>query len=154
MSEPPVTPAVTYLDPKAATAWLTTAFGFTLSMAIEGPPDAPGASHYEMDTPGGGRIMVGGRWTDRTRSPAELDGANTQSVHVQLPDGLDDHCERARAAGARIVAEPADQFFGDRTYRAADVEGHLWTFAVHVCDVSRADAEAIIGLPIVATHWE
>jgi hypothetical protein len=23
---------------------------------------------------------------------------------------------------------PADQFYGDRTYRARDPEGHIWTF--------------------------
>jgi uncharacterized glyoxalase superfamily protein PhnB len=80
-------------------------------------------------------------------------GANTQCVHVHLPSGLDQHCERARAAGATIAAEPEDQFYGDRTYRAFDPEGHCWSFSVHVRDVSRADAEAAIGQPITASNW-
>ena len=154
MSEHPVTPAVTYRDPKAATSWLRDAIGFTVSMAIEGPPGQPAASHYEMDTPGGGRIMIGGRWADWTRAPADVDGVNTQAVHVRLPGDLDGHCAAARAAGARIAAEPADQFFGDRTYRAVDPEGHVWTFALHVREVTRAQAEEIIGIPITATDWE
>jgi uncharacterized glyoxalase superfamily protein PhnB len=83
-----------------------------------------------------------------------LDGANTQSLHVQLGDGLDAHCARARDAGATIAQEPTDQFYGDRTYRAIDVEGHMWTFAQHVRDVSRAEAEASLGQPITATTWE
>ena len=41
---------------------------------------------------------------------------------------LDAHCARARSHGAVIVQEPADQFYGDRTYRAQDPEGHVWSF--------------------------
>jgi uncharacterized glyoxalase superfamily protein PhnB len=73
---------------------------------------------------------------------------------VQLPGDLDEHCERARAAGAVIAAEPEDQFYGDRTYRALDPEQHCWTFSAHVRDVTRAEAEAAIGQPITATGWQ
>ncbi|NMN99859.1 glyoxalase [Gordonia sp. TBRC 11910] len=148
------TSAVFYRDQKAALAWLSEAFGFETTMAIEGPPDSPEMSHYEMAAPSGGRIMIGGQWADWTRSPAGLDGANTQSVHVMLASGLDAHCERARAAGAVIAAEPAEQFYGDRIYRAIDPEGHCWTFAQHVRDVTRAEAEAAIGQPITSSTWE
>jgi uncharacterized glyoxalase superfamily protein PhnB len=82
-----------------------------------------------------------------------LEGANTQTLHVQLDDGLDAHCDRARAAGARVVQEPAEQFYGDRTYRAVDIEGHMWSFAQHVRDVSRAEAEASIGQSITSPNW-
>ena len=49
-----------------------------------------------------------------------------QDVYI---DELDAHCEVARKAGATIVAEPEDMFWGDRTYVATDPEGHRWTFA-------------------------
>jgi uncharacterized glyoxalase superfamily protein PhnB len=154
MEQQVFTSSLTYRDPKAALAWLERAFGFEVTMAIDGPPDAPEMCHYEMSCEGRGRIMIGGEWAAWARSPASLDGANTQTVHVQLPGGLDEHCERARAAGAAIAAEPEEQFYGDRTYRAVDLEGHRWTFAVHVRVVSRADAEVAIGQPIVATDWQ
>jgi uncharacterized glyoxalase superfamily protein PhnB len=64
-----------------------------------------------------------------------------------------DWLARARAAGAGIAAEPSDQFYGDRTYRAVDPEGHVWTFARHVRDVTRAEAEAAIGVRIEAPSW-
>ncbi len=147
------TSAVCYRDQKAALDWLERAFGFEVTMAIDGPPDDPAMGHYEMSSAGAGRIMIGGEWADWTRSPADVDGANTQWVHVQLPDDLDAHCARARAAGARILAEPADQFYGDRTYRAVDLEGHCWTFSMHVRDVTKAEAEAAIGQPIIAADW-
>jgi len=146
--------SVHYRNPKEALAWLADAFGFEITMAIDGPPEAPQNCHYEMSHEGRGRIMIGGEWAEWIRSPEGLAGVNTQCVHVELPAGLDEHCERARRAGAVIAAEPEDQFYGDRTYRAVDLEGHRWTFSMHVRNVGRADAEAAIGVPITATNWE
>ena len=154
MEEPVFTSAVIYRDPKAALTWLTEAFGFEVTMAIDGPPEAPEMCHYEMSCGGRGRIMVGAEWNESTRSPASVGGSNTQSLHVHLDGDLDQHCERARAAGARIVAEPEDQFYGDRIYRALDPEGHAWSFSTKVREVTRAEAEAAIGQPIMATNWQ
>src|SRR6478752_4758870 len=145
MDAPVFTSAVTYQDPKAALAWLETAFGFETTMAIEGPPDAPEMCHYEMSSAGRGRVMVGAEWSDLVRSPDHVGGANTQSVHVHLLDDVDAHCERARAAGARIIAEPSDQFYGDRVYQVLDLEGHRWSFAETVRTVTREEAEAELG---------
>ena len=153
MENPTFVSSVFYRDPKAALAWLERAFGFEITMAIDGPDEAPEMCHYEMSHEGRGRIMIGGEWASWVRSPSSLSGANSQSVHVELLGGIEEHCERARAAGAIIAAEPEDQFYGDRTYRAVDLEGHVWTFAEHVRDVTRADAESAIGVPIVAKNW-
>jgi uncharacterized glyoxalase superfamily protein PhnB len=153
MDVPVFTSAVFYRDPKAALRWLEQAFGFEVTMAIDGPPEAPEMCHYELSSRGQGRIMVGAQWDDWVSSPVTVGGKNTQTVHVQLPDGLDEHCERARAAGATIEAEPADQFYGDRSYRAVDLEGHRWTFSARVREVSKAEAEAALGQPITATNW-
>lgn len=154
MDQPTFTSSVHYRDPKAALAWLEQAFGFEVTMAIEGPPEAPEMCHYEMSCDGQGRIMVGAEWAEWVRSPASLGELNTQYVHVQLRGGLDEHCERARSAGAVIDAEPEDQFYGDRTYRAVDPEGHRWNFSTHVRDVTRVEAEAAIGQPIKAFDWQ
>lgn len=154
MEEHVFTASVHYRDPKAALEWLERVFGFETTMAIDGPPDAPEMCHYEMSCAGSGRIMVGAEWAEWVRSPASVGGANTQTMHVQLPGGLDEHCERARAAGAEIAMEPEDQFYGDRTYRAVDLEGHRWSFSTHVRDVTRAEAEAAIGQPITSTTWQ
>ena len=40
----------------------------------------------------------------------------------------DAHYERAKAAGATILAAPADQPYGDRSYCVEDPEGHHWLF--------------------------
>jgi uncharacterized glyoxalase superfamily protein PhnB len=153
METPAFAVAATYRDPKTALGWLARAFGFEVTMAVEGSDDDPRNSHYEMAIDGRGRIMIGGEWADWARSPASTGGVNTQSTHVDLPRDLDNHCERARSAGAVIIAEPADQFYGDRTYRAVDPEGHVWTFSQHVRDVTRAAAEDAIGMRIEAANW-
>ena len=152
METPTFTAATFYRDPKAALEWLTDAFGFEVTMAIEDPEGDPRNCHYEMAIEGRGRIMIGGEWAKWTRSPAAVGGVNTQNTHVDVSD-VNTHCERARSAGATIAAEPEDQFYGDRTYRAVDLEGHVWTFSSHVRDVTRAEAEAAIGQKIEATNW-
>ena len=120
--------AIFYKDPLAALDWLERAFGFQRVMVIRDQQDQ--LVHSEMRF-GNSYLMVGSEWADFTASPASIGGKNTQTVHVHLQDGLDQHCERARAAGAVIMREPQDEFYGDRTYTARDPEGHVWTFGTY-----------------------
>jgi len=122
---PTIATSICYRDPQAALKWLEEAFGFEQTMVIVNDDGTIG--HSEMRF-GDGLIMVGREWDERHRSPLGLGGVNTHSIHVQLDKDLDAHCERARAAGAVITREPADQFYGDRVYVAVDPEGHIWSF--------------------------
>jgi uncharacterized glyoxalase superfamily protein PhnB len=124
---PTVIPAVFYKDPFAARDWLEKAFGFRRVMVIT--DDAGNLGHAEMEAGEGGLIMVGGEWAPHIASAASVGGKNTQNVHVHIVGSVDEHCAKARAAGARIVREPEDQVYGDRTYVAADPEDHTWSFA-------------------------
>jgi uncharacterized glyoxalase superfamily protein PhnB len=140
--------AVVYRDPKAALKFLDAAFGFELFMLIE--DDQGNLAHSEMRL-GESALMVGYEWSDEYKSPASIGGKVTQSIHIQVDSDIDAHCERARAAGMEIVMAPADQFYGDRTYRCRDPEGHIWTVGQTVKAVSREEAEAASGLRI--TGW-
>ncbi len=122
---PSVSSSVCYRDPIAALTWLEAAFGFEPSMVIMAPDGS--LAHSQM-TFGDGMIMVGNEWSADHASPASIGGKNTQTVHIQLTDDIDGHCEQARKAGAEILQEPETQFYGDRSYRARDPEGHIWTF--------------------------
>jgi len=149
MSDPSYRPslgaAVFYRDPRAALAWLEQAFGFERGMVVS---DRDGnVVHAEMRF-GDGYLMLGGEWAEFVASPASVGGKNTQMLHVQLQDGIDAHCDHARTLGAEIQQEPTDQFYGDRTYRARDPEGHVWTFGQKVRQVSREEAEQAAGLSI------
>jgi uncharacterized glyoxalase superfamily protein PhnB len=136
---PSIASALCYRDPKAALRWLEEAFGFEPFMVILGEDDA--LLHSEMRF-GDGIVMVGSEWSPLHKSPASIDGLNTQTVHVQLETDVDAHCERARKAGARIAMEPTTQFYGDRTYRAVDPEGHIWSFGQTVKQMTPEEWDA------------
>lgn len=144
----PLMSAVCYRDPKAALKFLEAAFGFELTMLIE--DDQGALVHSEMRF-GNAAIMIGHEWSEDHKSPSSLGGKNTQTVHIQIDSDVDAHCARARAAGFEILMEPATQFYGDRTYRARDPEGHIWTVAQNVEAVTREEAEVVSGLKI--TGW-
>jgi len=142
LSRPSFIPSLAYKDNRAALEWLEATFGFEPSEVLT---DAEGnIVHAEM-THSDGVVMIGTEWADWTRSPASLGGKNTQRVHVRIERGIDEHCARSRAAGARIVKEPEDQFYGERSYIAADLEGHYWTFSQPVRTVSREEMEKATG---------
>jgi uncharacterized glyoxalase superfamily protein PhnB len=67
-------------------------------------------------------------------------------VHVHLSEGIDEHCARAKAAGAEIIADLETQFYGDRTYRARDPEGYIWTFGVTVQRMTPQEWDKASGL--------
>ena len=138
-----LTSALFYRDPKAAIDWLQKAFGFELTLLLE---DAEGNLAHSQLSFGDSSVMVGNEWSANHKSPASVGDKCTQTVHIQLDSDLDGHCARARAAGAEVIAEPETQFYGDRTYRCRDPEGHIWTVSQTVEVVSVADQEAATGL--------
>lgn len=140
--------AICYQDPKAALAWLEAVFDFELFMLIE---DGDGnLVHSEMRY-GDAAVMIGNEWSADHKSPRSIGGKNTQTVHIQIVTDIDAHCARARAAGAEILMAPETQFYGDRTYRCRDLEGHIWTVGQTVETVTREQAEDVSGLKI--TGW-
>ena len=140
---------VFYRDPLAALDWLTQAFGFERSMLVT---DRDGKLiHAEMRF-NDAYLIIDSEWCDEVASPASLNGKNTQSVYLRIRTDIDGHCARARAAGAVILQEPVDQFYGERVYRARDPEGHLWVFAQPIKIVSKDEAERLSGLIIEGWH--
>ncbi len=132
---PRLMPYLFYNDVSAALEWLEKAFGFRKRTSIPGPGGA--IMHAEMQL-AEAVIMLGPASEEQgSKSPKELPGVN-QSLYVYVND-VDGHFERARAAGAKIVSEPQEMFWGDRMYYAQDCEGHHWNFAQHVKDVAHED---------------
>ena len=133
---PRISSSLYYRDAAKMIDWLCEAYGFELRLKVEG--DNGRIEHSEL-TCGEGVIMVGlesigpdARWGLDRKSPLSLGGANTQGLMVYVDD-VDAHCARARAAGAKVVDEPAvhdygDDYWADRSYGATDPEGHLWWF--------------------------
>ncbi len=133
---PRITPYLLYEDVAAAIDWLAAAFGFRERMRIPGP--AGKVAHAEMELADG--LIMMGCPGPQYLNPKRL-GQPTQHLYVYV-DGVNDHFERARKAGAKIVEEPKDQFYGDRRYGAEDPEGHRWYFAEHIRDISAEEMKA------------
>jgi uncharacterized glyoxalase superfamily protein PhnB len=130
---PRIAPCVVYREAARMIDWLCEAYGFEIRLKVEGEDGR--IEHSELAY-GDGLIMISQERAGDTKrfgtamlSPLSA-GGNTQNLMIYV-DGLDAHCARARAAGARIVEEPAlhdygDDYWADRSYGAIDPEGHLW----------------------------
>ena len=133
---PRITPNIFYDDPAGALEWLAKAFGFETRSSIPGPDGA--IIHAEMQVADSAIMMSPTAATEQWKSPKSLAGSVTQGLYVYV-DNVDAHCARARSAGAKVVSEPEEMFWGDRTYVVEDLEGHRWTFAQHTRDVAHED---------------
>lgn len=142
--------AVIYQDPRAAMRWLEAAFGFETAIYIEG--DDGSFAHCQMRL-GDDLISIGQEWDVDFKSPLKLGGKNSQMTSIHIDVDVDAHCQRARAAGAVIVTEPNTQFYGDRTYRCRDPEGHNWSVSATVEEVTREQAQDRVGGAMKITGW-
>ncbi len=128
MSErkPRLFPTLRYQDPQAAVTWLAEAFGFVAHYVAR--DNAGRVIHAQMRL-GDDLLFLG---PDNPQdaygmhSPRVLNGTN-QCVCVGIHE-VDAHCDRARAAGAEIVADVHDTPYGAREYSCRDPEGHIWCF--------------------------
>ena len=134
-----ITPYLLYENVDAALEFLSKAFGFREVLRYTG--EAGYVNHAEMRL--GDAAVYLGDPGEQYRNPKEL-GQYTVGIYV-LVDDVDRHYERAKAAGAEIVEEPADQEYGDRRYGAVDPEGHRWWFAQQVRDVAPEEWGAVVS---------
>lgn len=120
-----VIPCLAYSDAKAAIRMLTGAFGFHEHLVVEGEGGRIEHAQLSYDAGDGeshgGMVMLSSAG-DTTPSPA--------TIYVIVAD-TDAHCATARAAGAKIIAEPTDRDYGGREYTAIDDQGHRWTFGTY-----------------------
>jgi PhnB protein len=119
-----ITPYLLYRDAGAALEWLSQAFGLRKTGASH--HDAAGRVTHAQMRLGDAVLLLGSPGPD-FRNPKAL-GHATQNLYVDVAN-VDKHYARAVKAGARVVEEPKDTFYGARRYGAEDLEGHVWYFA-------------------------
>ncbi|MFL6012251.1 MAG: VOC family protein [Gaiellaceae bacterium] len=134
-----VTPYLLYKNPDGAIDFLTSALGFTEKYRMAGPDGK--TAHAELELEGG--VVMLGTPGGAYKSPNDL-GGRTQTTYIYVDD-VDGHFEHAKASDADIQREPEDQFYGDRTYSVHDPEGHSWSFATHVRDISPEEMQAAMA---------
>jgi PhnB protein len=98
------------------------AFGATEKFRLVEPGGRVG--HAELDF-GGTTLMLSEEYPEYgIRGPASI-GATGVSIHLHVDDA-DALIRRAVAAGATVVREPQDHFYGERSGTVRDPFGHEW----------------------------
>jgi uncharacterized glyoxalase superfamily protein PhnB len=131
---PSLAPYLFYEDVERAVRFMEQAFGFRV--VFTSPDPAGGLAHAQL-THGNGLIMLGhagGGGLDMVRR-ADMLPALHAGTYVFVTD-VDAHYQQAQQAGAKVIQEPADRFWGDRMYCAADPEGQFWMFATRLANTS------------------
>jgi uncharacterized glyoxalase superfamily protein PhnB len=122
-------PFLSYEDAPAALDWLERAFGFERKEVHAGENGT--VVHAEMRF-ADGMVMLGSAGENDLgmKTPKEL-GAVNQGVYVIVDERIDEHYERAVAAGAEVVRPIHDTDYGSRDYIVRDPEGNLWSFGTY-----------------------
>ena len=123
-----VIPVLGYPDVAAAAAWLCDVFGFAVRLRI-------GDHRVQLDVGDGAVVVAGGS------APPQ-----SHAVMVRIDD-VPRHHLHAAAAGATVLAAPADFPYGERQYTVQDPGGHIWTFSQSVADVDPAEWGGVLETP-------
>ena len=110
--------------------FLSSAFGAVERLRMAMPQGGVGHAEVVID---GAAIMLADALPPEYPPTSSL-------IHLYVPD-CDAVYAQAMAAGATSVAEPADQFYGDRLARVTDAYGNQWSISTHIEDV---DPEEIV----------
>ena len=101
-------------------------------------PGPDGKAAHAALTINGAMILIECEWpTLSSRSP-QADGSSPVIIYVYVED-VDSAMEKAVAAGAKILLPVEDQFWGDRTGRIMDPEGHVWTISSRVEETTTSE---------------
>lgn len=127
-----VTPYLTSGDAAAAIEWYRDAFGAVEEFRVVSDDGVIG--HAEL-TVAGARFMLSDEYPDLgVRSPRTLGGPSS-AFHLDVDD-VDALFDRAVAAGATVLQEPADQPHGARHGTILDPDGHRWMLSQQLEDLS------------------
>jgi PhnB protein len=108
------------------------AFGAELMFRLDGPDGRVG--HAELQI-GDSRLMLAEPCDMGGFSSPEHGKKTSFGMHLYVTD-VDAQFKRAIEAGATVVDDVKDQFYGDRTGSLKDPFGHLWFIATHKEDLT------------------
>ena len=85
-------------------------------------------------------IMLECEWPSVSSRPPQTDGSSPVIIYVYV-ENVDSAIERAVAAGGKILIPAKDQFWGDRTARIIDPEGHVWMISSRIEETTSTERE-------------
>jgi PhnB protein len=138
-----LTPYLSLKGAGAAIEFYKKAFGATELMRMPAPGGLVG--HAEIKV-GDSILMLADECPEGNKSPQTLGG--TPVSLVLYVEDVDAVFQRAVDAGAKVVREPSNQFYGDRSAGVTDPFGHSWYIHTHVEDLTPEE----IGKRAAALH--
>ncbi len=116
----------------AAIEFYTQAFGATEVMRLTERGGRIGHAELKFGTY---TVMVSDEYPEYGIHGPEALGGTGSSTHVHVKD-VDAMTQQAMAAGAKLLMEPEDQFYGERAAKVLDPFGHEWLLGTHIEDVT------------------
>ena len=126
-----VTPYLTVKDAAKAIEFYKKAFNAEEVMRFNTPDGK--IAHAEVRI-GGAVIMLHDETPEWKALSPQTIGDSGSSIMLYVPD-VDVVFKRAVEAGATVLMDVADQFYGDRCGNIRDPFGHKWSIATHIEDV-------------------
>ncbi len=120
-----ITPYLVAEDAPRLLDFLANAFGAVERMRMPMPDGS--IAHAEVEI-GGAAVMLG------SANAPDFPPLAAQ-IHLYVED-VDAVYAQAVSAGGTPVAEPEDQFYGDRIARVLDTAGNHWSIATHIAEVT------------------
>jgi PhnB protein len=124
-----ITPYLVVVGADKLITFLELAFAGKCVERMQGPNGA--IAHAEVKI--GDTIIMLGEASERAQAYAA-------TLYHYCTD-VDDTHRRAVAAGAKVLSEPTDMFYGDRSGAIVDPCGNSWYIATHIEDVSPDEME-------------
>jgi uncharacterized glyoxalase superfamily protein PhnB len=128
--EATVIPVLYYPNVRKAVEWLTTALPFKERLRI--------GEHRCQLSYGSGAIVIATPGGHADADPSTLQSPAGHSVMLRVA-GIDELFARAKGAGARVLAEPADRMYGERQCSFVDPWGRPWTLSETIFDSNPSD---------------
>lgn len=110
------------------------AFGATEQFRLEDPSEPGKISHAELEIYGAA-VMLADEYPDFGALAPQSVGGCPIKLFLYVPDA-DAAVALAVEAGATVVRDVKDEFYGDRVGMIADPYGYVWSFAARVEDVA------------------
>ena len=132
-----VTPYLTLDNANEAIEFYKRAFGARERMRMPMPDGK--VAHAELEI-GDSLIMLSDAFPQSSSKPPKELGGTTGGVFLYVED-VDEVVRQAIDAGATVVMEVEDMFWGDRFGTVLDPFGHMWSVATHTEDLTEEEIE-------------
>jgi uncharacterized glyoxalase superfamily protein PhnB len=142
-----LTPSLVVSNMRKSIRFYQDALGFEETYSMPGPD---GELVHASIKNGSVELMLGPAGFSGEPFTGEVGKGVSLYLGVAETDDIDLLFERAKRAGARVIQEPHDEFWGDRIWSVADPDGYELVIARHVRDVTDEEMAQLMQTSVPA----